>query len=36
MLAGLIFHLSWVVFAIVTLRLDKAYREQRKSPMQAI
>jgi uncharacterized membrane protein len=36
MLAGLVFHLSWVIFAIVTLRLDKAYREQRKSPMQAI
>lgn len=36
MLAGVIFHLSWVIFAIVTLRLDKAYREQRKSPMQAI
>ena len=36
MLAGVVFHLSWVIFAIVTLRLDKAYREQRKSPMQAI
>ena len=36
MLAGLVFHLSWVIFAFVTLRLDQAYREQRKSPMQGI
>lgn len=36
MLAGLVFHLSWVVFACVTLRLDQAYREKRKSPMQGI
>jgi len=36
MLAGVVFHLSWVVFAIVTLRLDKIYREQRKSPMPQI
>lgn len=36
MLAGVFFHLSWVIFAIVTLRLDNTYREQRKSPMQAI
>jgi len=35
-LSGLVFHGSWVIFAIVTLRLDKVYREQRKSPMQAI
>ncbi|WP_298984668.1 DUF2270 domain-containing protein [uncultured Roseibium sp.] len=36
MFAGLVFHLSWVVFAFVTLRLDKIYREKRQSPMQAI
>ncbi len=36
MLAGLVFHTSWVVFAFVTLRLDKLYREKRRSPMQSI
>ena len=36
MLAGLVFHVSWVVFAFVTLRLDRIYREQRRSPMQSI
>jgi len=36
MLAGVVFHLSWVIFAIATLRLDKAYREQRKSPMPQV
>lgn len=35
-LAGVVFHTSWIVFAIVTLRLDKRYRKKRKSPMQAI
>ncbi|MDN3720751.1 DUF2270 domain-containing protein [Roseibium salinum] len=33
MLAGVAFHASWVVFAIVTLRLDTIHRERRQSPM---
>lgn len=35
-LAGVSFHLGWVVFAIVTLRLDQNYRRQRKSPMPQV
>lgn len=34
MLAGVIFHTGWIVFAIVTWRLDQLYRERRKSPME--
>ncbi len=33
MLAGVFFHVSWVVFALITLRLDKVYREEGHSPM---
>jgi len=36
MLAGVFFHASWVVFAIVTLRLDRFHREHRQSPMPQI
>ncbi len=33
-LAGVLFHASWVIFAIVTLRLDQIFRRKRQSPMQ--
>jgi len=33
-LAGLLFHGGWAVFAVVTYRLDKRYREQRQSLME--
>jgi len=33
-IAGILFHGSWVVFAFVTLRLDQIYRRNRQSPMQ--
>ncbi|MCV0424547.1 MAG: DUF2270 domain-containing protein [Roseibium sp.] len=36
MLAGVGFHVGWVIFAIVTLRLDQIYRAQRQSPMQQV
>lgn len=36
MLAGVFFHASWVIFAIVTYRLDQIYRAQRQSPMEQI
>jgi uncharacterized membrane protein len=36
MLTGASFHVGWVIFAIVTFRLDQIYREKRKSPMQHI
>lgn len=36
MLAGVFFHASWIIFAIVTLRLDHIYRAKRQSPMEQI
>ena len=33
-LAGVLFHGGWLVFAAVTLRLDQLYRRRRRSPMQ--
>ncbi|MHA7776515.1 DUF2270 domain-containing protein [Roseibium sp. M-1] len=35
-LAGLVFHTSWVVFAIYTLRLDRRYRKAGHSPMPQV
>lgn len=32
-LAGLCFHLGWMIFAAVTLKLDKIHRQRRQSPM---
>ncbi|MBO6508499.1 MAG: DUF2270 domain-containing protein [Roseibium sp.] len=36
MLAGVAFHLGWIIFALITLRLDRQYRQRRVSPMQQI
>ena len=36
MLAGVAFHAGWVIFAIVTLRLDQVYRAHRQSPMEHV
>jgi hypothetical protein len=33
-LAGVAFHGGWLLFAIVTLRLDQVHRRRRTSPMQ--
>ncbi len=33
-LAGVLFHGGWLVFAAITLRLDQTYRRRRQSPMQ--
>lgn len=33
-LAGIAFHLGWLIFALVTRRLDHLYRMQRSSPME--
>ncbi len=36
LLAGLLFHGGWLVFAIVTYRLDQLHRRQRRSPMAPV
>lgn len=36
MLAGVVFHTGWLIFAAVTLRLDYLHRERRTSPMEQI
>lgn len=33
-LAGILFHGGWLVFAIATLRLDQIHRKKRRSPME--
>jgi hypothetical protein len=33
-LAGVLFHGGWLIFALITLRLDQLYRQRRQSPMQ--